>query len=92
MACLVGRDLRTVTGRNLRLLQTESGLDPWVQTPATIKKVLREKEDSLGIPPGNEWRVPYLALLLEQKQTAHYGAMEREVERLSELIDSLCIN
>ena len=60
MACLVGRDLRTVTGRNLRLLQTESGLDPWVQTPATIKKVLREKEDSLGIPPGDEWRVPYL--------------------------------
>jgi hypothetical protein len=67
-------------------------LDPWVQTPATIKKVLREKGESLGIPTGDEWRVPYLALLLEQRQTAHYGAMETEVKRLSELIDSLCIN
>ena len=92
MACLVGRDLRTVTGRNMRLLQAESGLDPWVQTPAIIKKVLREKEESLAVPHGDEWRVPYLALLLEQKQTAHYAAMEREVERLSELIESLCIN
>ena len=40
----------------------------------------------------DSWRVRYLANLLEQRQHFHYQATEEEVERLSELIDSLCIN
>ena len=92
MAYHVGRDLRTVTGRNLHLIRRESGLDPWEETPAAIKKVLAEKEENLATPIVDGWRVPYLTLLLEQRQTAHYGCMEEEEERLTGLIDSLCIN
>ena len=92
MACLVGRDLRTVTGRNLHLIRRETTLDPWEETPAAIKKVLAEKEENLATPMVDEWRVPYLTLLLEQRQRAHYGGMEEEEERLTGLIESLCIN
>ena len=92
MACLVGRDVRSTTAKNLRLLRRETGLDPWVDSSTTFKRALREKEDNLLVPATDEWRVSYLALLLEQRQAAHYEAMEEEEERLSSLIDSLCIN
>ena len=92
LASLVGRDIRTVTGRNLRLVGRESDLDPWVVTSSSVKKVLREKEECTSVPPVDQWRLPYLGLLLEQRQTAHYEAMEAEEKRITELIDSLCIN
>ena len=90
MAFFTGRDLRTVTGRNLRFLKDESGLDPWSESPARIKKVLAEMQDE--VPIGDEWRLPYLGKLLEQRQRAHYSDCTSETERLSELIDSLCMN
>ena len=43
MAFYVGRDLRTTTGRNLRLISNETGADPWSESPAKIKKVLAEQ-------------------------------------------------
>ena len=43
MAHMVGRDLRTVTGRNLRLVQDESGLCPWQDSSGRVKKVLTSK-------------------------------------------------
>lgn len=92
LACLVGRDVRSATAKNLRLLRRETGLDPWVDSSTTFKRALREKEDNLLVPATDEWRVSYLALLLEQRQAAHYEAMEEEEDRLSSLIDSLCIN
>ena len=63
-----------------------------MEAPAAIKKVLAEREGNLASPMVDEWRVPYLTLLLEQRQTAHYGGMEEEEERLTGLIESLCIN
>jgi hypothetical protein len=50
------------------------------------------KEENLATPIVDEWRVSYLTLLLEQRQTAHYGGMEEEDERLTSLIESMCIN
>ena len=47
------------------------------------------KED---VPAGDYWRPGYLALLLEQRQEAHYGGYQEEEDRLNELIESLCIN
>ena len=90
MAYFTARDLRTVTGRNLRFVRDESGLDPWTESPARVKKVLAEIRDD--VPTGDEWRLPYLGKLLEQKQRAHYGGFTAETERLSGLIDSLCMN
>ena len=40
MANLMGRDLRSVTGRKLRMLRDETGLDPWTASAASLKKEL----------------------------------------------------
>ena len=90
MAYLVGRDLRTTTGRNLRLIAEETMLDPWTVSPYLVKKALLGK--ATEIPEGDSWRIPYLRLLLEQRQSAHYGGYEEEETRLNELINALCIN
>ena len=90
MAYFVGRDLRTTTGRNLRLIAEESGLNPWISSSSQVKKALSEQVSD--IPEEDTWRIPYLELLLEQRQVAHYGGYEDEESRLSELINSLCIN
>lgn len=39
-----------------------------------------------------QWRVQYLAILLEQRQELLYVWDEEEEEQLNELVDSLCIN
>ena len=78
-----------MTGRNLRLLRDETGLDPWTASAASLKKELNKGQD---VPIGEEWRIPYLGKLLEQRQAAHYGGYEDEEKRLAELIDSLCVN
>ena len=40
----------------------------------------------------DQWRVSYLASLLEKRQVAEYMGLEEEVKYLTELIDSLCVN
>ena len=90
MAYQVGRDLRTTTGRNLRFISEESGLDPWTASAAMVKKALSEKVSA--VPEGDAWRLPYLGLLLEQRQFAHYAGHGEEETRLSNLINSLSIN
>ena len=90
MAHLVGRDLRSVTWRNLRMVEDETGLSPWLQTAAKVKQALASvKED---VPAGDHWRPSYLALLPEQRQEAHYGGYQEEEDRIKGLIESLCIN
>ena len=90
MAHQVERDLRTTTGENLRTIFEESGIDPWAVSAASVKKELSEKVTA--IPDGDEWRLPYMGLLLEQRQALHYGGHSEEENRLSELVNSLCIN
>ena len=91
MANLVGRDLRSTTGRNLAYLQDCSGLDPWVFGSDRLKVEVTKKE-AVDVPAVDEWRIPYLRKLLEQKQMLHYmGDKESEVS-VTKLIDSLCIN
>ena len=55
-----------------------------------VKKVLSGKKAE--IPENDAWRISYLGLLLDQRQAAHYGGFEEELKRLSEMINSLCIN
>ena len=47
MAHLVSRDLRSVTGRNLRMVEDETGLSPWLQTPAKVKQVIASVKEDL---------------------------------------------
>ena len=91
MAKIDSRDVRSTTGSNLRLLQEESGLDPSECNSMELKLKLHKMEQVME-PMEDKWRVEYLATLLSQRQELHYiGAIEEE-EKLSELIDSLCIN
>ena len=91
MANIAGRDLRSNTGSNLRLVLDSSGLDPWDCSSVELKKTLHEKEQ-VPVPEQDRWRLQYLGTLLAQRQELHYlGAVEEE-EKLTTLIDSLCIN
>ena len=47
------------------------------------------------VPGADTWRIPYLGKLLEERDTlAYQGAAvpDEEVERVQELVDSLCSN
>ena len=91
MVNIAGRDLRSNTGSNLRVVQDSSGLDPWECSSVELKMMLHENEQ-VPVPGQDRWRLQYLATLLAQRQELHYlGAVEEE-EKLTLLIDSLCIN
>ena len=91
MANLAAKDLRSTTGSNARLLQECCGLDPWLYGPARLKEELLKRE-VVDILKQDKWRVSYLARLLEQRQMVHYMGDQAEEQRLSDLIDSLCVN
>ena len=91
MANLVGRDLRSTTGKNLALLRDSSGLDPWVFGSARLKEEL-DKNLTADIPPEDQWRVRYLGSLLEQRQVKHYMGDKEGALQTQGLIDSLCVN
>ena len=91
MANMMGRDLRSTTGRNLMLVKDISGLDPWVCSPNKLKEVLQEREQVM-VPTQDMWRVKYLCTLLGQRQELHYLVAEQEEAKVTALIDSLCVN
>ena len=91
MANIAGRDLRSNTGSNLRLVQDSSGLEPWECSSVELKKILHEKVQ-VPVPVQDRWRLQYLATLLAQRQELHYMGAVDEEEKLTVLIDSLCIN
>ena len=70
IARLAARDLRTSLGSNLRLLKEKSGLDPWIATPATMKRELRQGCQT-EIPEKEKWRLPYLEKLLNARLWAY---------------------
>ena len=91
MANLIGYDLRSTTGSNLRFLQECCKVDPIAISSAKLKEVLLQNETA-EIPPHATWRLQYLASLLEQRQVARYFSQEEKEIELSNLIDSLCMN
>ena len=53
-----------------------------------VRAALKERE----VPDGDEWRLPYLQRLLEQRLEFHYRGLQEEEMRTQDLSDSLCIN
>ena len=93
LARVVARDVRTTTARNLAMLETESGGLTWMDPAEKVKEGLASGEPA--VPGADSWRIPYLGKLLEQRDTlAYQGAAvpDEEVERVQELVDSLCSN
>ena len=91
LANLTARDIRTTTGKNVKLVSEKSGLDPWVYGSARIKEELARAE-IVEVAETDQWRTDYLRKLLEQRQILHYEGDKEGKERLSDLINSLCIN
>ena len=91
MVNLAARDIRSITGSNMRLLVESTGLNPWEFGGRRFKEELLKME-KVAIPEADCWRIRYLAELLEQRQESFYQANEEGLQRLSLLIDSLCIN
>ena len=85
------RDIRSVTARNLQYIREKSGLNPWI-SPLTVLGNALIASEVVEVPPEDSWRLPYLASLLHQRRAAHLLALDLEVERISELINSLVIN
>ena len=92
LARVVASDIRTTTGRNMRLLEEETGGLTWAVPGARIRKALAEREPT--VPGVDAWRIPYLGRLLEERDVLAYQGVEtcEEVDRIQDLIDSLCSN
>ena len=92
LARIVAKDIRTTTGRNLRVLERETGGLTWLTPSRKIKEELQKRQP--GVPAEDGWRVPYLGKLWEERDNLVYQGDEdsKEVERVQELIDSLCSN
>ena len=90
MCGVAQRDIRTVTGSNLALIRTETRMDPVHDCLWKLKKMMQSRVAS--VPEVDEWRLDYLTKLLTQRGEASYRTEDDEVQRLSDLIDSLCIN
>ena len=91
MAGIVGQDIRSTTGKNLKLIMELTGLDPLAYGALRLREALINAE-LVEVPPVDRWRVRYLSSLLEERQRLHYSGNKHEEEILSTLIDSLCVN
>ena len=60
------------TGKNLKSIEDLSGIDPWVFGSGRVKQEL-VKAELVEVPQQDQWRVGYLARLLEERQMLHYG-------------------
>ena len=90
MCGVAKEDIRSVTGANMALLREETGLNSARASTVQVKeKLLRNTAE---VPDNDSWRLAYLGKLLTARGEGYYRAEEEEVERLTSLIDSLCIN
>ena len=78
------------TAKNLKLVETLAGVDPWTAGPGKLKEGL-ERNQLVDIPPQDVWRMTYLKSLLMQVQQANHLAQEDRVKNIQDLIDSLVI-
>ena len=90
LSSLVSRDLQSTTARNLKLVKQASSQDPWEASPQQIREGLIESEQ-VEIQPQDHWRMSYMLSLLKQYQEARYMVLDKEMETLQGLIDSLAI-
>ena len=87
----LARDVQSVTGKNLRLVQEITQLNPWTASYGRLKEAL-VTEELVEVPQVDSWRLPYLCTLLGQRKEAATKALEEEEKRLDYLIQSLVIN
>ena len=80
---IAASDVRSVTGKNCLNLGIEFGLDPWKETPGSIRK----KYKVYDLPNQDNWRLPLLASLLRERH--ELDVTGENIENISGLIESL---
>ena len=92
LAKVVTKDIRSITARNLKLVETETAGLTWMDPPSKVREALAKGEPT--VPETDEWRIPYLGKLLEQRDSLEYQGNEdsEDFRNKQDLIDSLCIN
>ena len=70
-------------------MERSSGLSAWDASQEKLKEAIKTKE-TVAVEEGDLWRIPYLSKLLGERQELVY--LGEEVEEVSKLINSLCIN
>jgi hypothetical protein len=85
LANVVARDIRSTTGKNLHLIEAESGLDPWTSSEQSI----RESLTRTPVPNEDLWRLPLLCQNLAKRREME--ALMENTDYITDLIDSLCI-
>ena len=86
LANIVGREMGSVTGKNLFNIENEFGLDPWQCSSLELKKVY----SYYMVPEADKWRLPFLVKLLDQR--IDMDACGEKTKAVSELIESLSSN
>ena len=89
LANLMGRDVQTTTGKNIRLIEERSGLSVWSTGQEKLKEAIAENE-IVTVDEADKWRIPLLGKLLGQKQELNY--LGADLDETNDLINSLCIN
>ena len=95
MAAKVGKDLTTVTGRNLKYIEDVTKFDPLITSTQMLREELRKPEE---VPESEKWVIEELSDLLElQQKFQYYGVEEEEMDKeeqrmLEEVINALCTN
>ena len=85
LANVVARDIRSTTGKNLHLIEAESGLDPWTSSEQSI----RESLTRTPVPNEDLWRLPLLCQYLAKRREME--ALMENTDYITDLIDSLCV-
>ena len=83
---MVEGDMQSVTGKNLKLIESETLLDPSLVPQRTVKLKMIDKMPP--IPERDRWRLGYLEKRLTARGDAYYAG--QDTEDLTSLIDSLC--
>ena len=76
--------LRSTTGKNLQLIERETGLNPWTTNATLVKESLKRPP----VPNEDMWRLPLLDKFLTRRKEQEVQL--EDTRAIDDLIDSLC--
>ena len=85
IANIVGRDMGSTTGKNLRGIGKETGLNPWLASSFQVKSALNSL---VTCKENDQWKLSLLENYLLRRQEME--EMLKCTEDITELINSLC--
>ena len=89
LANMMSRDVRSVTGRNVKYLEDQTGVDCMSVSKTLFKNTLLA--NIVNPPESDLWRVKLLGKLLETRGEYYYWGYDEEMSNISDIINSLCI-